>query len=229
MSPLVVSAFALGIVGGAHCVAMCGGVASLLGSAAPGGARYVVAYNAGRVLSYTVLGAAASALGTLSSDFDAARFLLRALAAVCMLVVGLHLVGLPTPAKTLESLGAPLWRRIAPVAKRLLPLRSPLHAIALGAVWGLMPCGMIYAALALAASAQSPSLGAATMAAFGVATLPVMLGAFAAARTVGARVANGWVRRGAGIVVLGLGVYASAGVASQLHLGAKPHACCPHR
>lgn len=244
MSPLVASAFVMGLFGGAHCVAMCGGVVSVLCSAAPrcGAARreaplHWAAYNAGRVACYTVLGAIVGGLGSLSTGaipLDALRFLLRALAAVCMLAVGLHLVGLPSTVKAVESLGAPLWRRLSPLAKRMLPLRSPVHAFALGGVWGFMPCGLLYAAFALAASSESATTGALTMLAFGASTLPVMLGAGAVAQRISRDVDRAWVRRVAGVVVLGFGVWSVAGVASQVGLGADPahagrHACCPKR
>jgi len=231
MSTLVVSALLMGVFGGAHCVAMCGGVSSLLCSGQPSpSSRYSLAYNAGRVASYTLLGLAAGALGSSSFGLptDGVRFGLRALAALCMLTVGLHLVGLPSFVKLLERAGSPLWRRVAPLARRLLPLRTPWHALAAGGLWAFMPCGLLYGALALAASAGAPALGAMTMAAFGLGTLPVMLAVgLVAGRVVGA-FARTWVRRSAGAVVLAFGLWSTAGLASQVGLtGASTHACCP--
>jgi sulfite exporter TauE/SafE len=249
MSPIVVSAFLMGLFGGIHCVAMCGGVVGVLCSAAPrcptasaarGGSRlarapYWVAYNAGRIGSYTLLGLLFASLGTLSTGvfpLEHVRFGLRATAAICMLAVGLHLAGLPSVVKAVESLGAPLWKRLAPLTKRVLPLRTPLHALVLGALWGLMPCGLLYGALALAASAESPALGAMTMAAFGVATLPVMLTMSAVAQGVSRALSRTWVRRAAGAVVLAFGLWSSAGLATQAGIagsfGLAPHGhCCP--
>ena len=179
---LIVPALLMGVFGGAHCVAMCGGVSSMLCSGGQDkrqgrSSGYSLAYNAGRVASYTLLGLVVGALGTLDLGLpmDVLRFGLRALAAVCMLTVGLHLIGLPSFVKALESVGAPLWRRVAPLARRLLPLRSPWHALAAGGLWALMPCGLLYGALALAASAESAAMGAATMGAFALGTVPVML------------------------------------------------------
>jgi sulfite exporter TauE/SafE len=252
LSPLVVSAFLMGLFGGVHCVAMCGGVGGVLCSAAPrcpsaGAARegsplrtapYWLAYNGGRVASYTLLGLLFGALGTLSTGvfpLDTVRFGLRAVAALCMLAVGLHLAGLPSGIKALESLGAPLWRRLSPFTKRFVPLRTPWHALVVGALWGLMPCGLLYGALALAASAESPAIGATTMAAFGLATLPVMLTMSAVAQTVSRWLARAWVRRAAGAVVLAYGLWSTAGVASQagisaaLGLGPAHRHCCPTR
>jgi sulfite exporter TauE/SafE len=253
MSPIVVSAFLMGLFGGVHCVVMCGGVVGVLCSASaaprcPNGAPsdgrsrmarapYWIAYNVGRVASYAMLGLLFGALGTLSTGvfpLEPMRFALRAVAALCMVAVGLHLAGIPTIVKRLESLGAPLWRRISPLTRRFLPLRTPWHALVLGGLWGLMPCGLLYGALALAASGESPALGAATMAAFGVATLPVMLSMGAVAQGVSRCLARPWVRRAAGAIVLAFGVWSSAGVAAQAGLGSAfdlraSHHCCPTR
>ena len=254
MSPLVATAFLMGLFGGAHCVAMCGGVVGVLCSAAPrcpgasgagangqsrfAQATYWLAYNGGRIASYTLLGGLFGALGTLSTGIvplDGVRIGLRVVAALSMLAVGLHLAGLPSAVKRLESVGAPLWKRIAPVTKRLLPLRSPWHALVLGGLWGLMPCGLLYGALALAASAESPAIGATTMAAFGIATLPIMLTMSAVAQRVARWLARRWVRRAAGAAFLAFGLWSTAGLAAQTGaftiFGVAPsaHHCCPKR
>lgn len=251
MSPLVVSAFAMGLFGGVHCVAMCGGVVGVLCSAAPrcpsasaGGrgrlaqAPYWLAYHVGRIASYTLLGLAFTMLGRASMAFfplDAVRFMLRALAALCMLAVGFHLAGLPSLVKRLESVGAPLWRRLSPLTKRFLPLRTPWHALVLGAMWGLMPCGLLYGALALAASASSPTEGALTMAAFGLATLPVMLTMSALAQRVARWLARPRVKQAVGVTFLVFGCWSTAGLAAQAGVGTlfgvaprRGH-CCPTR
>jgi uncharacterized protein len=250
VSALVFSAFLMGLFGGVHCVSMCGGVVGVLCSAAPrcptaqaaeqdrsrlAQAPYWLAYNGGRIASYTLLGALFGSLGTLSTGIfplEPMRFALRALAAICMLAVGLHLAGLPSVVKALESLGAPVWKRLSPLATRFLPLRSPWHALVLGGMWGLMPCGLLYGALALATSAESPALGAATMAAFGIATLPVMIALSALAQGVSRYLAQRWVRRAAGTIVLAFGLWSSAALAAQAGAGtafelAPHHHCCP--
>ncbi len=251
MNHLVASAFLMGLFGGVHCVAMCGGIVGVLCGAAPrcptatastGPSRltqapYWLAYNAGRVGSYTLLGLLFGSLGSVSIGvfpLEPMRFALRAMAAVCMLAVGLHLAGLPSIVTALESIGAPLWKRVAPLTKRFVPLRTPWHALVLGGLWGLMPCGLLYGALALAASAESPSLGAAMMAAFGAATLPVLLTMSVVAQGVSRWLARAWVRRAAGAIVLAFGVWSSLGVAAQAGIGSafglapQPH-CCPTR
>jgi sulfite exporter TauE/SafE len=245
MDALMVSGLLMGLFGGTHCVAMCGGIVGVVCGAAetcPTSKRsalsrlsFALAYNAGRIGSYVLLGLAAGAFGSVTvgdARLDAVRYALRAFAAVSMLAVGLHLIGLPSMVDRAASLGAPLWRRIAPLAKRVLPLHRPSQAFALGALWGFMPCGLLYGAFALAASADSPGQGAATMAAFGLGTLPVMLTMSALARTFAGLLARPYVRRAAGMLVLGFGLFSAVGVARQAGLGSplgmkSPHSCCP--
>jgi len=230
MSSLVIAALLTGLFGGVHCVTMCGPISSVL-CGGQRSERYGLAFNAGRLLSYTALGFAAGALGswTVGHGLDPLRFALRVVAALAMLTVGLHLAGLPSSVRLLESVGAPLWRRLAPVARRLLPLRTPWHALAAGALWAFMPCGLLYAAVAMSASAYSAVDGARTMLAFALGTLPVMLGIALVATRFAKVLTRPIVRRTAGVVVLACGLWSTAGVAAQA--GLVPNAfspSCPH-
>ncbi|MBX3232462.1 MAG: sulfite exporter TauE/SafE family protein [Labilithrix sp.] len=213
MSALVAAAALAGLFGGVHCATMCGPVTAVVCARERAGG-HAIAFNAGRVASYTALGFLAGALGswTVGHGLDPLRFALRAVAALAMLAVGLHLAGLPSYVRLVESAGAPIWRRIAPLARRLLPLRTPWHAFAAGGLWALMPCGLLYAALAMSASAYSAQGGALAMFAFAVGTLPIMLGLAALAARLMARPI---VRRLAGLVVLLCGLQAFASVAAQ--------------
>jgi sulfite exporter TauE/SafE len=225
----------MGLFGGAHCVAMCGGLVGIACASPCGAARrrrlpYWLAYNAGRIASYTAIGVVLGSIGGIaggSLPLDMLRYCLRAFAAVSMLAVGLHLTGLPSMISGVTKLGARLWRCAEPLAQRLLPLRTPLHALALGSIWGLMPCGLLYGAMALSASADTAAEGALTMAAFGLGTLPVMLTMSALAQSVARWLARAWVRRAAGVVVLGLGLVATTGLVRQAT--SPSHHCCPTR
>jgi sulfite exporter TauE/SafE len=227
MSPLLVPAFSMGLFGGVHCLTMCGSASSVL-CARRG--RFTLAFNAGRALGYTLLGAIAGAVGswTVGHGIDGLRFAFRALAATTMLLVGLHLAGLPSFVGVFERAGAPIWRRVAPLATRLVPIRSAPHAIAAGALWSLMPCGLLYAALALSASAYSVADGASTMAAFAAGTSPIMLGAGALASRLAARAHTAGLRRAAGMLVLAFGVWSTAGVAMQAGVIPSFGAACAH-
>ena len=227
MNPLLLPAFTMGLFGGLHCIAMCGSASSVLCMKR---GRFTLAFNAGRVLGYTLLGAAAGAVGswTIGHGIDGLRFGFRALAATTMLMVGLHLAGLPSFLRALESAGAPIWRRIAPVVQRFLPLRNAGQAVAAGALWSLMPCGLLYAALATSASAYSAWDGATTMAAFAAGTLPAMLGVGALASRLAAIANGGWLRRAAGVIVFAFGAWSMAGVAGQAGLIPSAATCHVH-
>jgi sulfite exporter TauE/SafE len=212
------AAWAFGLLGSSHCVAMCGGVVAMTCSALPLERRrrwryqlgYALAYNAGRIMSYAAAGGLAGALGGAVLRFGAFERLqlaLRVFAALAMVASGLAIAGLGGAWRGMERVGQPLWRRIAPLARSILPVRSPLQAVALGGLWGWMPCGLVYGALALAVSSGSPAAGASTMLAFGLGTLPMLLTLGSAATLVVRAFRHPTVRRGAGVLMVTLGVF----------------------
>jgi sulfite exporter TauE/SafE len=236
----------MGLFGGTHCAVMCGSASSVICAAPPPAAKrrlalvdsappsrpagYAIAFNLGRIASYTLLGAAVGMLGRLplALPLDLMKLGFRVVAVLTVVAVGLHLVGIRSFVGHLESVGAPLWRRVAPLAKRLLPLRSAWHALAAGGLWAFMPCGLLYAALAVAATEGTPENGALAMAAFGIGTLPVMAGIGLLAGRMTRAMSRLWIRRAAGAVVLALGLWSTAGLVDQLATyGQSPHACCP--
>jgi sulfite exporter TauE/SafE len=174
---LLVAAWLTGLAGsGGHCLGMCGGIVGALGVRARTGFRGVgvlAAAHLGRVLGYVAAGGAAGFLG--ATLFGAAlgehgAAVLRLCAALVIAATGLQLVlGRPLLG-TLERGGARLWRRLAPLARRMLPPRDAAHALAVGALWGFLPCGLVYAELAVAAASGGAAAGGAVMAAFGVGT-----------------------------------------------------------
>jgi len=238
---VLLSALLMGLLGSSHCALMCGGVSSALtgGLVTLGRQRpsprlgLHVALSAGRVVTYTALGLALGGLGSTASALGGLRgvpLALRALAGIALVLVGLHLTGLVRAADTLERLGAPLWRRVAPLAKGLLPARSAPAAFVLGGVWGLMPCGLVYAALGLAAATGSARDGALTMALFGLGTAPALLAVGAFVKLLARLAASPWVRRLAGATVVVLGLVNVAAVAAMAGAGDTPGApvCCVH-
>jgi len=161
--------------------------------------RRTLAFNAGRITSYAIAGAVAGALGhALSSAFGAQTFL-YVLANLLLVFIGLHLAG---GFSGIERIGAPLWRYLQPYAARAMRANPYVT----GLFWGWMPCGLVYGALAVAAFAGSAAGGAAAMAAFGLGTLPWLVGAGAAAAWLQKRL----VRAVAGSAVLAFGVYGLA-------------------
>jgi len=212
-----------GFLSGVHCLGMCGGIVAAFGGA---GAQTTVAapsrrnpfwreaarqlaFNSGRIASYSIAGAIAGALGGAGAYLSGAlswQVALYVLANLMLILVGLYLAGASAWLGRVEAIGAPLWRRLQPLAARLLPARTLSQSLAAGLVWGWLPCGLVYAALTAAVLSGSPTRGALAMAAFGLGTLPNLLAAGLAAARLRAFAARRGVRLAAGGVVLGFGI-----------------------
>ncbi len=178
------AAFLGGLAGGLHCAGMCGGIVRLL-CAAPGAAGsaprwpHLLAYNGGRIGSYMAAGTLAGALGEAGLLTRAAPMLqplMFMLASLMLVALGAYLTGMAPVVARIESAGVWLWRLIQPLTKQLLPVTSNARALGLGALWGWLPCGMVYAVLLTALALGSWWRGAVLMLAFGLGTLPNMLG-----------------------------------------------------
>jgi sulfite exporter TauE/SafE len=173
----VTAAWLTGLAGsGGHCLGMCGGIVGALGVRAQHGWRgYAVlaAAHLGRVLGYMAAGAlvgfvGAALFGALLGA--AGTVVLRVVAAALIATTGLQLLlGRPLLA-VFERGGARVWRQLAPLARGLLPPRDTSHALAVGLLWGFLPCGLVYAQLAVAAASGSAWQGGVLMAAFGLGT-----------------------------------------------------------
>ena len=182
------AALVIGVLGAGHCVGMCGGIIGALSFAIDKHApikrtSILFAYSFGRVLSYTLLGAAAAGVAQIMEQMGFTFF--RIIAGVLMILMGAYLSGLWNVLTVLEKAGAIVWRYIQPIGNRLLPVRSKSKAVLLGVLWGWLPCGLVYTALAFSATEADPVRGAAVMLAFGVGTLPAVLAGGLTAVTVG--------------------------------------------
>lgn len=201
----LLAALLAGVAGAGHCAGMCGGIAGALAHAIPAGQRSLpltLGYSGGRLGSYAVLGALAGFFAALLSPRDAGTAMLvaRFLTGAVLLAIALHLLGVTRWMQSLEVVGARLWQRLAPLARRLLPVTSLPRALAIGALWGLLPCGLVYGALLYAATAGSAAGGALVMLAFGIGTLPAVLGLGFAARWLAQHARA--LRRGSGALLL---------------------------
>ena len=210
MGALAAAALVAGFLGGVHCIGMCGGIAGSLSAAARGPAlRRQAAFNLGRIGTYAVAGALAGGLGSLVQALgpvNAAQTALFIVANVFMVLLGLYVAGWGRSLLKLESAGGAAWRRIEPLRRRFLPIDSDARALGAGAVWGWIPCGLVYSMLALALASGSALAGAGVLAAFGLGTLPALAGAGLAAQRLFAVRRNPWVRRGAGVAIIALAV-----------------------
>ncbi|MBI5783179.1 MAG: sulfite exporter TauE/SafE family protein [Gammaproteobacteria bacterium] len=234
----LVSAFLVGLLGSTHCLGMCGGIVGALTLGLKDDIRrspwslfpYLAAYNLGRIASYTLAGAA---LGLASAQVlhlvppASARLAAKVISAGFMIALGLYLTGCWRGLTVLERLGGKLWTRIEPMGRRFLPVNHPGKALALGLVWGWLPCGLVYSALAWSLASGDAMRGATLMLAFGLGTLPMLFAMGATARWLGNVVRLVWVRRGAGILILLFGVYTLAATGGHAGLGDE-HAAHDH-
>ena len=189
----------MGLLGGVRCVGMCGGIVSAFSVATPrhrpfpvaiateshrfsiiadGGPR-VLAFNAGRIGSYMLAGALAGLLGSVPALLDLVALQTAAywLANLMLVALGLTLMNVWHGLSRVEAIAQFLWRRIQPLIRRLLPVTHMWQAMALGGLWGWVPCGMVYSVLMTALLTGSATQGAMVMLAFGLGTLPMLLAA----------------------------------------------------
>jgi uncharacterized protein len=184
---MLLSAWLVGALGGMHCVAMCGGFLAATGTRDAGDTtrapllpavtvlRRELAYHGGRVATYALLGAAFGVAGAAAMNAAALAPLQRVfyLAANLMLILlGLRLAGRWTQIRLLQSAGARMFGAVVPAIQPLLRRPGLTGRVALGLVWGLVPCALVYSVLPLALFAGGPLQGAAVMLAFGIGTTP---------------------------------------------------------
>jgi sulfite exporter TauE/SafE len=233
MLPLLVTAFLIGLAGGVHCVAMCGGIVAALnlrsleshGASPQAKLGRQLAYSLGRVTSYACAGAlagGAGSLGLLYAGALPARLLLLVVANALVILLGLHLAGLGNAVLVLERAGSVVWRGIARLGARISPARTWPRAVGVGLAWGWIPCGLVYSALATALVSGSALRGAAVMAAFGLGTLPNLLVAGFAAGSLQRflRAPRTRLLAGLAVVTLGLvGLARTAGLIEHLRRG----------
>ena len=184
----------------------------------------VMAFNIGRIASYTMAGAiaggAAGLLGqtwTVGASFDlrAALFLF---AQLMIVLTGLYVMGLTQLLVPLERAGGTLWRHLSRYTKLFLPMNTLPRAAMFGALWGWIPCGLVYAMLLTAIGAGSAAAGAMTMLAFGVGTLPAMMLTGLSIGSLRRWTRNPRVRVAAGGAIVGMGLVGLARVDSLASL-----------
>jgi sulfite exporter TauE/SafE len=206
------AALLAGLLGSAHCLGMCGGISGLfaLHSSARGLRRQLpmaLAYNAGRLASYTLLGYAVASLGSRFAGFTpAAAGPVRLVAGTVIILIGLQIAFNIRVLGILERMGGVAWSRIAPLAGKLLPVHSLPRALGLGLLWGLLPCGLVYGMLLVAATSARAVDGALVMLAFGIGTTPAMLLTGLGAARLSQFMQDRRTRLGAGLLIVLLGI-----------------------
>ncbi len=220
--PILGAALLAGFLGSAHCLGMCGGISGMIAvnagvTALSTQLPLAIAYNVGRITSYAILGAIVGALGQAAvMTVPAIAGPVKLATGIIIVLIGLQLVFDLRILAPLERSGAALWKRIAPLAQRLLPITTIWRAYGLGLLWGCLPCGLVYGALLIAVTTASAGEGALTMAVFGLGTMPAMvmtgIGAFRLSQTLGN------ARRAAGVLLIVIGVVTLAMPVDKLFL-----------
>lgn len=218
IDPLWITAFMVGILGGVHCLGMCGGVVGALTFNLPPKVQlsplrmlpFQLTYNLGRISSYVVVGALFGFLGasiTSLAQFLPLQQILQAIAGTFMVLLGLYLGGWWSVIVTVERIGGLLWQKLKPLTKTLMPIQNLPQAWFFGFVWGWLPCGLVYSMLIMALSAGGAFEGGMVMLAFGLGTLPnlMLMGSFAFYFTRLAR--NLRVRQFSGIAIILMGCW----------------------
>ncbi|KAB0548894.1 sulfite exporter TauE/SafE family protein [Pseudomonas argentinensis] len=213
--PQLISALILGLLGGGHCLGMCGGLMGALSLAIPAERRHqrlqlLVAYNAGRILSYTAAGLLLGLAGWVIASGPLAT-VMRGLAGLLLIAMGLYLAGWWSGLTRIEALGRGLWRRLQPITRRFMPITSLPRALLLGGLWGWLPCGLVYSTLLWAASQGDALRSAALMFAFGLGTLPVLLATGLAAERLAGLLRWRGVRVAGGLLVMLFGLWTLPG------------------
>lgn len=218
------SAFVIGFLGGGHCIGMCGGIMGALSFAIPAEQtarrwRILLSYNAGRILSYCLIGALAGGIGyQLSSGHGLS--IMRVVAGLLLIAMGLYLANWWRGLTYLEKLGGLLWVRVQPLGKALMPVRSNGSALLLGALWGWLPCGLVYTALVFALAQAGALQAAGVMLAFGLGTLPAVLASGVFAERIKQLMQRQHFRAVMALAIIGFGVWTIWGTVQHLQHGA---------
>ncbi len=206
------AALLTGLLGSAHCLGMCAGISGLFAvhTSAAGLRRQLpmaLTYNAGRLASYAILGFVVAALGTrLVGLTPALAGPVRLAAGVIIILIGLQIAFDLRLLGGLERMGGKVWERVAPLTQGLLPVNSTPRALGLGLLWGLLPCGLVYSVLLVAATSTRVADGALVMLAFGLGTTPAMLLTGLGAARLSQLMQRKRTRLGAGLLIVLLGI-----------------------
>ena len=176
-------AFNLGLFSTLHCLGMCGGISTAMSLSIPqektvSKTLLVIAYNTGRIMSYTLAGAIAGAIGTelvMGIMPVSGHRILQYIAAAVLILIGLQISGWLPAGRILESVGMRIWSYIRPLSKYFLPITSLYRAFMAGIFWGWLPCALVYSVLVWSLSIGGALSGALLMFCFGLGTLPGML------------------------------------------------------
>lgn len=227
----VVAVLLVGLLGGVHCLGMCGSIVGVFTAQLPKDQirwPFHLAYSAGRIASYAVAGGLVGAIGQaglLMRDAVPVQHLLFGLSSLMLIMLGLYLAGLWGAVRKIEQVGAGLWKRLQPYTTKLLPVNNLPRALGLGALWGWLPCGLVYSVLVTSLASGSATQGALIMAAFGLGTLPNLLVIGMFWEHCRQWVQSARVRLAAGLLVMSFGFYGLIKVGYTFFINGWAGAC----
>lgn len=208
------AAFLTGLLGSVHCIGMCGGIVTALSM----GLKqqhlfaqqlpYLLAYNIGRISSYVLAGGILGFIGAQITQLSSTPTLIHLwVSGIFMLLLGFYITGWWRVLALLEKAGSFIWQKISPLGKKLLPIQNVWQAFGVGLLWGWLPCGLVYTALAFALVSGGTWQGALMMLAFAIGTLPMLLAMGTTAHWLAQFSHRPVVRVSVGLLLMGFGVY----------------------
>lgn len=207
------SAFLIGLLGSSHCLVMCGGISTMLTTAIANNSQHkkvsiVFCYNLGRIASYSLIGALVAFTGSMAAkSIGLPIIVLKTIAGVFLILLGLYLGQWLMWLSQIEQLGKGIWRYLSPKTKQFIPIKNSQNAFALGAIWGWLPCGLVYSTLTWALASANVINGALIMFFFGLGTLPALLTISIGVVNVKSLLSNTLFRKIAAILVIFYGTY----------------------
>ncbi|GHB74694.1 membrane protein [Psychrosphaera saromensis] len=176
----LIPAFLMGFLGSGHCVAMCGSLSMALGFSVPKEKSfllYSILISIGRVFGYGLIGFIVNFFAqSVVSITQGGVLYLTLFSSILMFGIGLHIANINSFVLKTEFIGKWFQPFIDPIKSKILPIDSVLKCLLYGLFWGFLPCGLVYTALSLALTSPTPLTGFSVMLAFGLGTLPTLVG-----------------------------------------------------
>lgn len=213
----IVPAFLMGLMGGAHCIGMCGGIVCALTHSCQSKKNrnfsafgYQLAYSVGRITTYSLLGGLTGFAGVVMAERagSSGATILRYTSAMLIILSGFYIAGWWRYTDILERAGKFFWQPLSRLTRYFVPVTSLSQAYFLGGLWGLLPCGVVYSALLFSLSAHQVAGGALVMLAFGLGTLPALLLVGSVMQSYQHLLARKWVRTLSGLTLMVFGLLA---------------------
>ncbi|XQW83636.1 sulfite exporter TauE/SafE family protein [Thalassotalea piscium] len=207
------AAFVIGLLGSGHCIGMCGGITTMLSTAInkeqkqTSKLRIILAYNIGRISTYSLIGAIAGITGSLAAkNIGLPVSILRIVAGIFLILLGLYIGRWFMLLNKVEQVGKGLWKILSPLSKKFIPINHAKQALALGAIWGWLPCGLVYSTLTWSLASGSLVSGALIMFFFGLGTLPALVSISVGAVSFKTLLLNDYFRKSMALLLIIYGI-----------------------